>query len=128
MSQSKHTQALALISICMGIILALLVTILPIWQVGKIALHSVHTINLRLTLHNAQSNQCAYLHTCLLAYMCIIAYLPTYILAYMHTCILAYLHTCILSYLHTCILAYLHNCILAYLVIRFRIQNLTKIR
>ena len=31
-------------------------------------------------------------------------------------------------YLYTCILAYLHTYILAYLVIRFRIQNLTKIR
>ena len=37
------------------------------------------------------------------------------ILLYLHTCILAY--TCILSYLHICIIEYLHNCILAYMCI-----------
>ena len=74
-------------------------------------------------------------------YTCILAYSHTLILAYLHTCILAYFNTCKLAYLHTCILAYM--CILSYLhilstnfvfrlqlsdlVIRFRIQNLTKI-
>ena len=67
-----------------------------------------------------------YFHTSILPcfHTSILPYFHASILAYM--CIHAYLHIC--AYLHMCILAYLHTCILAYRVIRFRIQNLTKIR
>ena len=59
----------------------------------------------------------AYIHTYLPTYLhtYIDTYIHTYIHAYMHTCIHASMHPCIHAYMHTCIHAYMHTCIHAYM-------------